>query len=82
MLKRLNCVSRMDFQGQVREQIVCSPFSLQCRVSELQSILTALHNEGARGCLFDSSPKAFISCQVSGHHVRQRQYPNLGTVLY
>lgn len=77
----MNSVSRMSFWGQVRGQIVYSLFPLQYCISELKSTLTALHNEGERECLLDSSPKAFIHCQVSGHHVSQCEYPNHGTVL-
>lgn len=77
----MNCASHLSFWGQGQGQIVYSPFPLQYCISELKSTLTALHNEGEWGCLLDSSPKAFIHCQVSGHHVSQREYPNHGTVL-
>lgn len=60
---------------------VYSLFPLQC-ISGLESTLTALHNEGRRGCLLHSSPKAFIHCQVSGHHVSQHEYPDHSTVVF
>ena len=62
---------RLSEVGSERK-MVCWLFPLQHCISELESTLTALHNEAEWGCLHDSGPGAFmIHCQVSGHHVSQ-----------
>ncbi|TNN60762.1 hypothetical protein EYF80_029006 [Liparis tanakae] len=55
--------ARQHQSGEVRGQTVSSLPPLHYRNTKLKSPLTALYNEGERGCLLASSPKALMHCQ-------------------